>query len=173
MADKSEVEVKSITPEEKEKILEASKEPAPKKYLPKRAAASKSNSVTKKDFESFKSNFICFRKENDSEMRVIFNKLEALGDDMKMVIDSLNDIVKRVDALEKKEPDDATSVKVDLLRTRIEDMEEDVGDLIDKVDVIFAGSGAEDTDLVSRIEKLERAIYGRLHKRNAEASVTE
>ena len=158
---KDEVDCKAITTEEKGKVLEESKKKLPAKKT--------SRTLDKKGFD--KKELDAFKKDIGDELMEHVALLEKFQENHQVMVDSLNQSFKRLDAIEKqvgellKENQKGSDIK--LLSSKVDEMEEDVGSLIDKVDVLFVGgdSDGKDADIRSKVEKLENVIYSRLHKR--------
>lgn len=111
-----------------------------------------------------------YKKEVDKKVDVLnsliveYDKsLSSRDDNIGMLVESLNSISTRLDKMDKEINN--INIDVETLTAKVDGFDEDLGDLIDKVDVLFVGDSADSDDIRSKVEKLERAIYGRLHKR--------
>lgn len=137
------------------------------------AKTSRASTVSKSEFEKVKKGLALLKKETNSELKSVFTKLSKNEKDMSQILTSLSDIVKRLDLIEDSLDEEAIdkinalNVNLDQLYNRIENIEDDVGVLIDKVDVIFVGNDDESGDINSRIQRLEENLYCRLYKKNA------
>lgn len=121
-----------------------------------------------------------YKKEVDKKVDVLnsliveYDKsLSSRDDNIGMLVESLNSISTRLDKMDKEINNiksmlnnvEQSNIDVETLTAKVDGFDEDLGDLIDKVDVLFVGDSADSDDIRSKVEKLERAIYGRLHKR--------
>jgi chromosome segregation ATPase len=151
-----------------EKVVDDKKE-STKKTSSKKSTTSSTKTVSKKEFDDLKKDFSKFTQSVDDEILSHSATLEKLNDNLNILIKSLNSLSKRFDDLEKKTNEvdlrEENMALMDLLNKRVVDCEEDLGDLIDKVDVLFVGDSNE--DLQSRLKKVEKVVFGRLHTKNA------
>jgi len=176
--DKDEVECKALTTDEKEEVLKESKKSLPRRVLNRTSSKGSGKGFDKETSKYIsKDEFSKYKKLIDGEFKNLSKMIESLiiasnvsaSENLDVVIKSLNDTNRRIDAFDAKLKDSEKNASDNIedgnIREELSELEDEVGGLSDKIDILFIGD--EDDSIQSRVEKLEQNLYGRLHGKAA------
>lgn len=119
----------------------------------------------------------CLSKTKVEKLEKDFKEYKSLQNkSSEKMLKSINTLNTKLDTIEKKFGDiekklnsevDKTVFELELenIKNLLSSLEEDIGDNTDKLDMLFVGE--DNSDIQSRISKLESCVYGRLHTKNA------
>jgi len=163
---KEEVEVKSKKEDVKKADVKEDSIKVEKKATPATKIITKiSFDKLKKEFDIYKKKEETDRKEMEAKLKMQAATIEKLNKNVDVTIKTLDNLGMMVSEFVKKTNEKKSvdySVDFDTVKNRLEEVEDEVGNLSDKMDVFF--DAGEDDDIRSKIEKIERAVFRKLHK---------